>query len=81
MTLPPRSAAGGVRLQDDTTLPAEFRDPAVMAYLGALLARPDEPPPMPRGVTAENLPALIAKLDDPAVRLAVVRWLSKLLPS
>jgi hypothetical protein len=78
-----RVRVGSVRIQDDTTLPPEFRDPAVMAYIATLLTwrEGDSAPVMPKGVTKESLPGLLAKLDDPGTRRAVTRWLSKLLPS
>lgn len=64
-------------------LPEEFRDAGVLAFIAAMLAwREGQPKPhMPKGVTAKSLPGLLAKLDDPKVRRAVVLELSVLVPA
>jgi len=64
-------------------LPEEFRDAGVLAFIAAMLAwREGQPKPvMPVGVTVESLPALLAKLEDPKVRRAVVLELSVLVPA
>lgn len=63
-------------------LPEEFRDAGVLAFIAAMLAwREGQPQPhLPKGVTPATLPALLAKLDDPKVRRAVVLELSVLVP-
>lgn len=63
-------------------LPDAFQDPAVLAFIATMMAwrHGDPTPPMPAGVTKESLPGLIAQLEDPKVRRAVVLELSVLVP-
>ena len=61
-------------------LPEDLRDHSRLAFIAAMLAHRegDPPPPMPSSVTAEILPRLLAHLDDPKARRAVVIHLSPL---
>ena len=61
-------------------LPEDLRDHSRLAYIAALLAHREgePPPPMPGSVTTESLPSLLAHLDDPKTRRAVVIHLSPL---
>ena len=63
-------------------LPDAYRDEGVLAFLATMIAwRDGDPvPPMPAGVTAETLPGLLSRLQEPRVRRAVLTELSVLVP-
>lgn len=64
------------------TLPPAFRDPAILAYLAQVVSwREGDPiPPMPNGLTTDDLPDLFLQLNNPAVSKAVAYELSTLVP-
>jgi hypothetical protein len=65
-------------------IPPELKDPAVLAYIGVLLAtghryQPGDPIPTPPKSLTTPLPQLIGYLDDPEIRHYVADHLSSVI--